>query len=264
MRLFRAVCLSALLGLVPGCKVLSSLTAGPTSTADPNYSADAESNLKLGDEAVERKDFLQAEKYYEHVRTKYPYLDVANEAELKLADLSFAQEQYSEAREKFLSFIKLHPTHAKVDYAAYRAALTHFADIPNDFFLVPSSTEKDQTEVLGALTALNDFVRQYPKSTLVPEAKEKIENVRRRLAAHEMYVANFYAHRQRWKAVAQRLEALLKNYPGTSLEEKALFDLHDAYEHLSDAEHARQTLQRIIDRLPGTPAADKARRMMGS
>ena len=262
MRLLRAVCLSALLGLVPGCKALSSLTTTPA--GEPEFSAAAEANLKLGDEAAERKDFLQAEKYYEHVRTKYPYLDVANEAELKLADLSFAQEQYSESREKFQSFIKLHPTHAKVDYAAYRAALTHFADIPNDFFLIPPSTEKDQTEVLGALTALNDFVRTYPRSTHVPEAKEKIEEVRRRLAAHELYVASFYAKRQRWKAVAQRLEALLKNYPGTSLEEEALFNLHDAYVHLSDADKAKQTLQRVIDRLPGTPAADKARRMMGS
>ena len=262
MRLLRTLCVCAALALVPGCKALSSLSAGQA--GDPDFSSDAAANLKLGDDAIERKDFLQAERYYEHVRTKYPYLDVANEAELKLADLSFAQEQFNESREKFQSFIKLHPTHAKVDYAAYRAALTHFADIPNDFFLVPNSTEKDQTEVLGALTALNDFVRQYPGSKLVPEAKVKVEEVRRRLAAHELYVASFYARRQRWKAVAQRLEGLLKNYPGTSLEEQALFNLHDAYVKMPDAERAKQTLQRILERLPGTPAADKARRMMGS
>lgn len=259
MRLLRAVCLTALLGTFPGCAALTSSQAG-----EPDYSSVADTNLKLGDDATERKDYLQAEKYYEYVRTKYPYLDVANEAELKLADLRFAQDQFSEAREKYQSFIKLHPTHTKVDYAAYRAALTHFADIPNDFFFLPPSTEKDQTEVVAALAALNDFVRQYPQSALVPEAKGKIEETRLKLARHEMYVAAFYAKRERWKAVVQRLEGMLKNYPGTALEEEALFDLHDAYVRLPDVARAQQTLQRIIERMPGTPAAERARRMMGT
>ena len=259
MRLLRAVCLTALLCTAAGCAALSS-----SQGADPDFSADAASNLQQGDEALERKDFLQAEQYYEHVRTKYPYLEVANEAELKLADLAYAQETYPEAREKYQSFIKLHPTHPRVDYAAYRAALSHFEDIPSDFFLVPPSTEKDQTEVRAALVALNDFVRQYPNSQYLGEAKQKLEQTREKLAEHEMYVASFYARRERWKAVAQRLESLLKNYPGTKLEEEALFDLHDAYVRLNDAERAKQTLQRVIERLPGTPAAERARRMMGS
>ncbi|HYO59500.1 outer membrane protein assembly factor BamD [Archangium sp.] len=259
MRFLRAVCLTAFLCTAAGCAILSAGQSG-----EPDYAADAATNLQLGDEALERKDFPQAERYYEHVRTKYPYLEVANEAELKLADLAFAQEQYPEAREKFHSFIKLHPTHPKVDYAAYQAALTHFSDIPSDFFILPPSTEKDQTEVRAALVSLNDFIRLYPNSQYVPEAKEKAEQTRRRLAEHEMYVASFYARRERWKAVVQRLEGLLKNYPGTELEEEALFDLHEAYVRLNDAEQARQTLQRVIERLPGTPAAERARRMMGS
>lgn len=259
MRFLRAVCLTAFLCNAAGCAALST-----GQTAAPDFTTAAETNLQRGDEALERKDFLQAQQYYEYVRTKYPYLEVANEAELRLADLDFAQEQFAEAREKFSSFIKLHPTHPKVDYAAYRSALTHFEDFPSDFFLLPPSTEKDQTEVMSALSSLNDFVRQYPNSQYVPEAKEKIEETRRRLAAHEKYVADFYARRKRWKAVAQRLEGLLKNYPGTVLEEEALFDLHAAYVQLNDAERAKQTLQRIIERLPGTPAAERARRMMGS
>jgi outer membrane protein assembly factor BamD len=258
MRLLRAVCLTALLS-VTGCAALTAGQAG-----DPDYGTDAESNLRLGDEALERKDFFQAEKYFEHVRTKYPYLEAANEAELKLADLDFAQEKYAEAREKYQSFIKLHPTHAKVDYAAYQSALSHFQDIPSDFFLLPPSTEKDQTEVQAALVSLNEFIRQYPESQYLPEAKQKVEDTRRRLAEHEMYVANFYARRERWKAVAQRLEGLLKNYPGTPLEEEALFDLHDAYVRLNDTERAKQTLQRVIERLPGTPAAERARGLLGS
>ncbi|HEX8437809.1 outer membrane protein assembly factor BamD [Archangium sp.] len=258
MRLLRAVCLTALLSAA-GCAALTTGQPG-----DPDYGTDAEANIRLGDEALERRDFFQAEKYFEHVRTKYPFLEAANEAELKLADLDFAQEKYAEAREKYQSFIKLHPTHPKVDYAAYQGALSHFQDIPSDFFLLPPSTEKDQTEVQAALRSLNEFIRQYPDSQYTPEARQKLEETRRRLAEHELYVANFYARRERWKAVAQRLEGLLKNYPGTALEEEALFDLHDAYVRLNDTERAKQTLQRVIERLPGTPAAERAQRLLGS
>ncbi|HEX8824198.1 MAG TPA: outer membrane protein assembly factor BamD [Archangium sp.] len=258
MRFLRAVCLTALLSTA-GCAALSAGQGG-----DPDFAAQADENIRLGADAMERKDFLQAEKYFEHVRTKFPYLEAANEAELKLADLDFSQEKYAEAREKYQSFIKLHPTHPQVDYAAYRSALSHFEDIPSDFFLLPPSTEKDQTEVQAALRSLNEFVRQYPDSKLVEEAKQKIENTRQRLAEHELYVASFYARRERWKAVVQRLEGLLKNYPGTALEEEVLFDLHEAYVRLNDTENARRTLQRVIERLPGTPAAERARGMLGS
>jgi outer membrane protein assembly factor BamD len=259
MRLLRAVCLSAVLSTAAGCAALSKGQPG-----EPDYASAADANLRLGDDALERKDFLQSEKYYEYVRTKFPYLEAANEAELKLGDLNFAQERYPEAREKFQSFIKLHPTHPKVDYAAYRAALTHFADVPSSFFLLPPAREKDQTEVHAALASLSDFIRQYPRSQYLPEAKENLDKTRLRLAEHEMYVAAFYARRERWKAVAQRLEGLLKDYPGTRLEEQALFDLHTAYEKLQNGEQARRTLERVIERLPGTPAAERARKMMGS
>lgn len=259
MRLLRAVCLSALLCSVPGCATLSS-----GQTEDPDYSSAAENNLRQGDEAMERKDFLQAEKYFEHVRTKYPYLEVANEAELKLADLDFAQERYAESREKFATFIKLHPTHPKVDYAAYRLARTYFEDAPSDFFLIPPAAEKDQTQVLAAFSSLGAFLKNYPESQYVPEARKALDTTRLRLARHELYVASFYARRERWKAVAQRLEGLLKNYPGTALDEQALFDLHTAYVRLAHAEDAQRTLNRVIEMLPGTPAAERARRMLGS
>ncbi|MET0403811.1 MAG: outer membrane protein assembly factor BamD [Cystobacter sp.] len=259
MRLLRAVCLSTALCAFPGCAVLSSGDLG-----EPTYSSAAESNLAKGDESLERKDFLQAEKYYEHVRTKFPYLEAANEAELKLADLDFAQERFAEAREKFQTFIKLHPTHPKVDYAAYRSALTHYEAIPSDFFIIPPSAEKDQSDVQAAYASLGAFVRQYPDSRYAAPAKESFEATRLRLAKHELYVASFYARREQWKAVVQRLEGLLKNYPGTALDERALFDLHGAYVKLARTDDAQRTLQRVLEMLPGTPAAERARRMLGS
>lgn len=249
----------ALLALATGCASLATVEPG-----DPEYAADAPANLRLGNTALKDRDFERARRFYEHVRSRFPYAEQASEAEVRLADADFEQQLYAEAREKYGTFVKLHPTSPLVDYAAFRYALTHVEEIPTDVFFLPAVAEKDQSASQAALRTLNDFLRQYPSSPRVKEAQAALERVRKRLAEHELYVAEFYQRRERWRAVAQRLELLLERYPGTPLEEKALFSLHDAYVKLQEGERAREVLQRVMSRLPGTPAAERARRMLGT
>lgn len=231
---------------------------------EPNYEADAERNMVKGNEAFEAKNFLEAEKYFEFVRQKYPFLDAAKEAELRIADSFFEREQYLEARDAYDNFIKLHPTYPRVDYAAFRAALTHFKDVPSDFILFPPAEEKDQVEVKASVRAMTDFVRQYPKSEFVPQAQEVISEARKRLAMHELYVASFYKKREKWAAVANRLETVARDFKGLGFDEEALFGLYDAYTQLNQKEKAQQSLRELISRLPGTDAAEKAKALLGA
>jgi len=55
----------------------------------------------------------------------------------------------------------------------------------------------------------------------------------------------------------------VQKYPGQD-EAALLFRLHDLYLKLSDPEHARGALERIVTKLPGTPAAQRAQKMLGS
>lgn len=243
-----------------GCAEFS---AGGTGV-EPNYSSDADTNLQRGNEALESKNFLEAERYFEYVKGKYPFLEASKEAELRLADTDFDRERYVEARDRYQSFVKLHPTHPKVDYAAFRAALTHFKEVPSDLFILPPAREKDQAEVRATVAAMKEFLRLYPKSSFVPEAQRVEEEARRRLAEHELYVAEFYAKREKWNAVVNRLRIVVDQYAGLGLDEEAYFGLHEAYLKLNDAERAKETLRAIIQKLPGTSAAAKAQRLLGS
>jgi outer membrane protein assembly factor BamD len=136
--------------------------------------------------------------------------------------------------------------------------------MPSEFFLLPPSEEKDQTEVQAALRAMNGFLRQYPESQYTQEAKAQAEEAKRKLAEHELYVAAFYRKRERWPAVVQRLEGLLARYPGTKYDEEAFFSLHEAYVKLKQPDRAQETLRKVIQQMPNTPAADRAQRMLGS
>jgi len=258
MRLHRLLPLAALL-VVPGCGLFSN----NGDFGEPDYASEASTNLKRGDEALESSQYQLAEKYFEYVKTKFPFLEASRQAELRLADVSYERELWTEAADRYTAFVKLHPTHAKVDYAAYRAALSHYRDIPGDWFMLPPSSEKDQTQVRAAWDALNEFTKTYTQSQYLEDAKKKQADIRDRLIRHEVYVADFYEKRDRWSAAASRLETVVQKYPGPD-DDRYLFRLHDLYSRLKDQPKARDALQRIITRLPGTPAAERAQKMLGS
>ncbi len=248
---------------------LLALAACKTGRARPEAkptaaTSDAQASLEKGNEALRSKNYPDAEKYFEYVKDKYPFLDAAKEAELRLGDLDYDRDRMTEARDRYNNFVKLHPTHPRVDYAAFRAALTHYKDMPSDFFVLPPSREKDQVEVRAAYKAMTDFVRSYPSSPQLPEAKKIVDQTRRRLAEHELYVADFYEKRGRWGAVAGRLETIVAQYSGVGFDEKALFRLHDVYTKLKDPTRAQDALRRIISKFPNTPAASRAQQMLGS
>jgi outer membrane protein assembly factor BamD len=164
--------------------------------------------------------------------------------------------------------VKLHPTHPKVDYAAYRAALSHFKEFKqtaSDFFIFPPAYEKDQAELRAALQSMNDFERNYPESSYKPEAKKVAYEARQQLAAHEMYVAAFYAKRKRWPAAIHRWEGVVATYPNLGPDQEALFKLADAYRtQVFEPAKAKEALKKIVERYPNTPAAQKAQAMLGS
>ena len=232
-------------------------------TGDVTFADNAEENMRKGEEAMSSKNYQEASAYFEFVKTKYPYLEVAKNAELRLADADFERDRFAEARERYQNFGRLHPTDPRVDYATFRAALTHYKEIPSDFFILPPANEKDQVEVRNAASALIDFVRSYPSSEHQAEAKKALDEVRVRLAEHELYVASFYARRDRWPAVVNRLNTVARDYGGVeALDERVAFGLYDAYVAMKQPDKAKDALQKFVDAHPEDSAAKKAQRLI--
>jgi outer membrane protein assembly factor BamD len=86
--------------------------------------------------------------------------------------------------------------------------------------------------------------------------------VKLRLAEHELYVADFYARRERWPAVVTRLNVVAKDYGGIGLDERASFGLYDAYLKLNQPSKARAALQKYVDAFPDQPASKKALKLI--
>jgi outer membrane protein assembly factor BamD len=229
---------------------LPALSACAKKAPAVKYESPAEEEYVRGVAELEDRSFPDAQRILERVRTKYPYSKYGVLAELRLADLRFAQGKFIEAADAYQTFVKIHPSSPEVDYAAYRAALARWEDAPSDFFLFPPVHERDLAQVAKAAEGLALFVEKYPTSKYAPEAKEKLAKVRDVLAERDWYAYEFYKKREKWQGAAFRLERLMKDYPGSAREPEALWALADMYVKLSERFRAQQALQQLIVKYP--------------
>jgi outer membrane protein assembly factor BamD len=240
------------------------LATGACATSDEGkavtYSLTAKQNYDKGVAELKNENYLEATRYFSFVRQKFPFSKYAVLAELALADTQYDRGNYQEAIDSYKNFIRLHPTHERVEdgYVAYRIGQCYVREMPDDFFLLPPANEKDQTAVHDALRELNDFVDKYPDSKFMTEAQKDRREVLRRLIEHEVYVARFYLNRDHPKAAILRLEGALRRYPESGREAELLLALGETHLQMGQAAQAKQSFEKIVAGYAKTHQARRA------
>jgi outer membrane protein assembly factor BamD len=261
------LCVFLLARLATSCGLAALLALGLTACASTDeatkpitYSLTAKQNYEKGVLELKDENYPEALKYFQFVKQKFPFSKFAVLAELAVADTQFARGNYTEAVDSYKAFIRLHPTHEKVEtgYAAFKVGDCYFKDMPDDIWLLPPSYEKDQSAVTDALRELEDFRKKYPDSKYQKDAEPLRKEVLRRLVDHEVYIARFYLGRDHGRAAAHRLEGAIKRYPGSGREPELLFALGETYLQMGDPLRSKDSFTRVISDFPGAPQARRA------
>jgi outer membrane protein assembly factor BamD len=241
-------------GLLPACA--SDDGAG----ANVNYSATARQNYDKGVAELADENYLEADKYFRFVKSKFPFSKYAVLAELGLSDAKFQRGEYQAAIDSYKSFIRLHPTHEKVEdgYAAYRIAECYVKDMPEDWLILPPAAEKDQSAVRDAVRELSDFLDKYPDSTYAKAATTDRREVVRRLVEHEVYVARFYLDQGFPKAAILRLTGAIEKYPDSDREAELLLTLGETQLEMGNAGSAKSTFEKVRESYKGEAQARRA------
>lgn len=201
-------------GILPGCAGKSTTPTDPT---------------VLYNEALEdmKSDHYQmALDKLREVKNKFPYSKVAVDAQLKIADVYFAQEEWPESAAAYETFRDLHPRHERVSYAMYRAAKAYFNDIPDPI-------ARDMTPAQKAVDAYNEFLREFPDSTEATLAKQDLEKAIEELADKELYIGDFYFKRDFYDSAKGRYQKILNLYPETEAATEARSKLAKIDDYLS-------------------------------
>ncbi|MGB9599650.1 MAG: outer membrane protein assembly factor BamD [Myxococcota bacterium] len=201
--------------------------------------------------------YQEAVDRFNQVKAKYPFSRYATESELKIGDAYFEDEKYIDAADAYQEFIKLHPTHPMVDYAAFRVAISYFKDAPGDWFFLPPSYEKDQSSNQKAQKAFLDFLSKYKGSKYESEAKGYLEKVNKKLISHDLYVAKFYFKRGKFEATEQRIRGIILSYGILEGMDEALFYLCYSLYLQNKTEEFKKYYNEMGSRFPRSKYRDK-------
>ncbi|MBN1960405.1 MAG: outer membrane protein assembly factor BamD [Deltaproteobacteria bacterium] len=196
---------------------------------------------------------------FAEVKAKYPYSKYAILADLRIADTHYARGKFIEAIDAYKQFIKMHPAHPEIPYCRWRIAEAHVKQAPEEWWFMPPVAEKDQADIQNAIAAYQELIDSHAASEYVKKAQKKIITCRRRLANHELYVANFYWNNEKWRAAAARAEGLVQNYQDVGLEAQALLLAALARKNAKEPELARNDAQKLVEKFPNSNEAQTGR-----
>ncbi len=213
--------------------------------------SDAERDYRQAVAILEGGSNEDAIKAFNALKLKYPYATRwSTLADLRIADAYRNTSDYATAAVSYQDFMRTYPAHSEVPYAAYQAANCYYELMPSDIFILPDPWQRDRKTTVQAETALASFIQKFPNDENIPKAKEQYLETRRRLANHEVYVAEFYFKRKAYKGVIARLEGVIKKYPDVEVVESAHILLAHSYLELKDPVSAKRVLNKLIADYP--------------
>lgn len=230
---------------------LGLIAATGCSTTGSNVSKTPDDYAKEAIAAQKRGLYDEAITDWKKVKESYSSPEMTALAEITIADIYFEKESYIEAAAAYEDFRKLHPTHEKAAYAAYRQALSQYNQI--------TGIDTDQTPTKNSLILFESFLRQYPKSDLAADAKIKVDSCRSKLFQRELYVGKFYLKTEKYAAAIKRLEDAGKTYPLIAGTDELLFTLGKAYTLTGEKAKAQAAFSRLLDEYASSTFAAEAK-----
>jgi outer membrane protein assembly factor BamD len=219
----------------------------PASTADAKLP-----DKQLYDKAVDATKhghFDVARLDLQTLLNTYPDSQFQMRAKLAIADSWYKEggtAALTQAESEYKDFITFFPNAPEAAEAQMRVGDIYFRQM--------DKPDRDYAKATHAEEEYRLMLQQFPESTLVPQAKQRLREVQEVMATRESDIAAYYATHNNWPATIARYQTVLDTYPQYSHMDDVLVGLGDAYEaearyvrtmKLPEAGKAR--LERIYD-----------------
>jgi outer membrane protein assembly factor BamD len=176
-------------------------------------------------------------------------------AKLAIADSWFREgggNGMAQAEAEYKDFILFYPGMEESAQAQNRVCDIHYKQM--------DKSDRDIVQTLRAEDECKALIVQFPNSKFVPEATQKLRNIQESLSIHEFVVGDFYHARQMNPAAANRLNAMVDQYPLSSKAGDALYEAGDSYSKMGPRfrKQAGEMFSRLVSDYPDSPRVKDA------
>ena len=182
---------------------------------------------------------------YQKLLEEYPFSDYSEEAQLKIGQAQYLNEQYAEAIASFQDFQRMHPTNPNLALTEYYTALSYIDQM--------GKKDRDQRAAENAQAHFQTLLARYPGSPFSDEAKRRLKECREVLADHEFTIARFYLIWTNPIGAEARLRRLLENYPDTDVAGAALAHFGRYFRKRGDLTRSALAFASLIAQYPNNP-----------
>ncbi len=191
-------------------------------------------------ESMKKAHYQEARTLLETLINAYPQSEYIARAKLAVGDSWYAEGgsvAWKQAEVEYKDFQTFFPTMPEAAEAQLKVAKIHYRQM--------EKPDRDYAQASLAAEEYKILIQQYPNSSLVPEAKQRLREVQEDLAERQYRIAHFYYLRDNLAASQARLQSLIGSYPLYSGIDQALFELGGLYEREAAAMH-RQNMPPAI------------------
>ncbi|MCA9741757.1 MAG: outer membrane protein assembly factor BamD [Deferribacteres bacterium] len=192
----------------------------------------------------EKGKYFDAKTQFQILILNNPGSRIVDQAQYYFADCYYQQNEYITAAAEFEKLISLYPRSEFVDDAQYKICLAYFELSPNSAL--------DQKYTYSAIDALQQLLEEYPQSDYVPEATQKLQELRNKLAKKEFDAAEQYRKLGYYQSAIISYDEVLRSFFDTKYAEPAYFWKARAQFKGKNFDEARSTLQTLLAKFPNT------------
>ncbi|MGE0800069.1 MAG: outer membrane protein assembly factor BamD [Lautropia sp.] len=195
-------------------------------TAEQLY-ADAKGELDVG-------NWSAAQKSLQRLESRYPFGRFAQQAQLDLAWASYREGERADALVAIDRFIRLHPTHERLDYALYLKGLINFNNREGLIARMAGQdlSERDQQAARESYESFRQVATRFPDSRYAEDALARMKYLVNSMASGEVHIARYYYSRGAYVAALNRAQDVIAQYQQTPATEDALNLMVLAYDKL--------------------------------
>lgn len=234
-----------LFGVILGCG--SGLSMKIYDTAEDQY--------RESMQEYEKKHFLKAIDGFQKLIYNFSGASMVDSAQYFLALSYFGQKDFYMAAAEFERLVGTYPGSPFVDNSQYMSGLCYFKSSPGNYGL-------DQTELLRAIKALEDFITDYPESDATEDAAVTLAEARERLAQKRYESGRTYLRLGYYESAEIYFQTVIDEHTGSGWAATALYYLGEVKFKRRQYEDARHKFDNFLVIYPDHELSGKARDML--